>query len=50
MPAEEIYDPRIFVKYPFLQGLILDLIGGLEVLASDGPPSILKNLENFQKI
>jgi glycosyltransferase involved in cell wall biosynthesis len=49
-PAEEIHDPRKFVKYPFLKGLILDLKGGFEVLASDGPPSILKNLENFQKI
>lgn len=49
-PADEIHDPRKFVKYPFLKGLILDLKGGLEVLASDGPSSILKNLENFQKI
>ena len=49
-PADEIYDPRKFVKYPFLKGLILDLKGGLEVLASDGSSSILKNLENFQKI
>ena len=49
-PANEIHDPRKFVKYPFLKGLILDLKGGLEVLASDGPSSILKNLENFQKI
>ena len=49
-PADEIHDPRKFKKYPFLKGLILDLRGGLEVLASDGPSSILKNLENFQKI
>ena len=49
-PAKEIYDPRKFVKYPFLKGLVLDLKGGLEVLASDGPSSIVKNLENFQKI
>jgi len=49
-PAEEIYDPRKFKKYPFLKGLILDLKGGFEVLASDGSSSILKNLKNFQKI
>ena len=49
-PAEEIYDPRKYVKYPFLKGVILDMKGGLEVIASDGPFSILKNFENFQKI
>jgi glycosyltransferase involved in cell wall biosynthesis len=49
-PAEEIYDPRKFIKYPFLEGLILDLKGGFEVLASDGPYSALKNLENFRRI
>lgn len=49
-PAEEIYDPRKFVKYPFLKGLILDMKGGLEVLASDGPSSIWKNYNNFRKI
>ena len=49
-PAEEIYDPPKFMKYPFLKGLLLDLKGGLEVLASDGPSSIPKNFENFYKI
>jgi glycosyltransferase involved in cell wall biosynthesis len=49
-PAEEIYDPRKFVKYPFLKGLFLDLKGGLEVLASDDPSSIVKNLVYFRKI
>jgi len=49
-PAEEIYDPRKFVKYPFWKGLILDMKGGFEVIASDGPVSIIKNFENFQKI
>lgn len=48
--AEEIYDSRKFVKYHFLEGLILDLKGGLEVLASDGLSSILKNLATFRKI
>ena len=49
-PAEEIYDSRKFVKYPFLEGLVLDLKGGFEVLASDGPSSIVKNLITFRKI
>jgi len=48
--AEEIYDSRKFIKYRFLKGLTLDVKGGLEVLASDGPPSILKNLATFRKI
>ena len=48
--AEEIYDSRKYVKYPFLKGLLLDIKGGLEVLASDGPSSILKNLATFRKI
>lgn len=48
--AEEIYDLRKFVKYHFLEGLILDLKGGLEVLASDGLPSVFKNLATFRKI
>jgi glycosyltransferase involved in cell wall biosynthesis len=49
-PAEEIYDPRKFVKYPFFKGLILDLKGGYGVLASDGLSSIIKNLLNFRRI
>ena len=49
-PADEIHDSRKFVKYPFLKGLILDVKGGLEVLASDGPSSIFKNLAMFRKI
>ena len=49
-PADEVHDPRKFVKYPFLKGLVLDLKGGVEVLASDGPSSILKNLATFRKI
>ena len=49
-PAEEIYDPRKFVNYPFWKGLIMNLKGGLEVLASDGPSSIWKNFNNFRKI
>ena len=49
-PAEETYDPRKFVKYPFWKGLILDLKGGLEMLASDDPSSIWKNFNNFRKI
>ena len=49
-PAEEVYDPRKYVKYTFLKGLLLDFRGGLEVLASDGPSSILENLVNFRKI
>ena len=49
-PAEEVHDTRKFLKYPFLKGLILDIKGGLEVLASDGPKSICKNLAMFRKI
>ena len=49
-PADEVRDSRKYVKYPFFKGLVLDLKGGLEVLASDGPPSIVKNLAAFRKI
>jgi len=49
-PADEIHDSRKFIKYPFLRGLILDAKGGLEVLASDGPSSIFRNLAMFRKI
>lgn len=49
-PGEGIYDRRKFVKYSFFRGLILDLKGGLEVIASDGPSSILRNLATFRKI
>jgi glycosyltransferase involved in cell wall biosynthesis len=49
-PADEVHDSRKFVKYPFLKGLILDVKGGLEVLASDGPSSIFRNLAMFRKI
>lgn len=49
-PAAEVYDPRKYVKYPFLIGLKLDLRGGLQVLASDGPISIFKNLADFRRI
>lgn len=49
-PAESIHDTRKYRKYPFLKGLLLDLKGGLEVLASDGPASIYKNLRMFRKI
>ena len=49
-PADEVFDPRKYVKYPFLKGLILDLKGGFEILASDDPSSVLKNLATFWKI
>jgi glycosyltransferase involved in cell wall biosynthesis len=49
-PADEVHDSRKFVKYPFLKGLLLDLKGGYEVLAADGPAGILKNLVAFRKI
>ena len=49
-PANEIHDSRKYIKYPFLKGLVLDLKGGYEVLVSDGPGSILKNLAAFRKI
>jgi len=49
-PADEIHDSRKYVKYPFIKGLILDLKGGFEILVSDGPSSILKNLATFRKI
>jgi hypothetical protein len=49
-PAEGVYDPRKYVKYPFLQGLLLDLRGGWQVLASDGPASIPHNLIVFRRI
>jgi glycosyltransferase involved in cell wall biosynthesis len=50
VPAEEVYDPRKFVKYPFWEGLLLDFKGGSQVLASDGPSSIWKNLVAFWRI
>jgi hypothetical protein len=49
-PAEEIHDTRKFVKYPFWKGLILDIKGGWEVGAPDGPFSILKTLRTFRQI
>lgn len=49
-PAEEVHDTRKFVKYPFLKGLVLDIKGGWQVLASDGPSSIFRNLRMFRKI
>ncbi len=49
-PAEEIHDPRKFIKYPFLKGLLLDLKGGYEILAADGPAGIFKNLAAFRRI
>ena len=50
VPANEIHDTRKYVKYSFLKGLVLDIKGGLGVLASDGPASVFKNLETFRKI
>lgn len=49
-PAPEVHDSRKFVKYPFLKGLLLDLKGGYEVLAADGPAGIFRNLAAFRKI
>ena len=49
-PAAEIHDPRKFVKYPFWQGLLLDLKGGWEVGTSDGPLSLFRNLRTFRRI
>jgi hypothetical protein len=45
--ADEVHDPRKFVKYPFWQGLILDLKGGWQVAAADGVRSIPVNLKMF---
>lgn len=50
VPGASIYDPRKYVKYPFFRGLILDIKGGLSILASDGVTSIYKNLRTFRKI
>ena len=49
-PAEEIHDPRKFVKYPFWTGLLLDLKGGWEVMALDGVTSAFSNLGAFHRI
>lgn len=49
-PADEVHDTRKFIKYPFWQGLILDLRGGWQVMASDGPSSIVRNYVMFQRI
>ena len=49
-PADKVHDSRKFVKYPFLKGLLLDLKGGYEVLAADGPAGIFKNLVAFRRI
>jgi len=50
VPGSSIYDPRKYVKYPFFHGVVLDIKGGLSVLASDGYGSIYKNLRAFRKI
>ncbi len=49
-PAPEIHDTRKFIKYPFWRGLALDVKGGWEVMASDGPASIPRNYAMFQRI
>lgn len=49
-PAPQVHDPRKYRKYPFLKGLYLDIKGGLEVLISDGLPSIPRNLKTFRRI
>jgi hypothetical protein len=49
-PAKEIHDTRKFIKYSFLKGLILDIKGGWEVGAPDGPFSIISTLRMFRKI
>ena len=49
-PADEVHDTRKFVKYPFWKGLLLDIKGGWNVLASDGVGSIGRNLRLFRRI
>ncbi len=49
-PAQEIHDTRKYVKYPFWKGLLLDIEGGWQVLASDGVRSIFRNLRMFRAI
>lgn len=49
-PAPQVHDTRKYRKYPFLKGLFLDIKGGLEVLVSDGLPSIPRNLRTFRRI
>ena len=49
-PAEEIHDPRKFIKYPFWTGLLLDLKGGWEVMALDGVTGAFRNLGAFRRI
>ncbi len=49
-PAQEVHDTRKFIKYPFWKGLLLDIKGGWQVLASDGLPSIPRNLATFRRI
>ena len=49
-PAKEIHDTRKYVKYPFWKGLLLDIKGGWQVLAADGPGSIPGNLRMFRAI
>lgn len=50
VPAAEVRDARKYVKYPFWQGLFLDIKGFLEVALSDGPASLIRNLATFRKI
>lgn len=46
-PAREVYDRRKFVKYPFWQGLFLDVKGGWEVMTSDGVSNIPRIMRTF---
>lgn len=49
-PAETVYDPRKFVKYPFWRGLWLDLCGGWQVMTADGVWNILGTLRTFRRL
>ena len=49
-PADEVHDTRKFVKYPFWKGVLLDIRGGWNVLASDGVTSIPRNLWLFRRM
>lgn len=49
-PAREVYDRRKFVKYPFWQGLFLDVKGAWEVMTSDGVSGIPRIMRSFWQI
>ena len=49
-PAPDVHDLRKYRKYPFWEGLALDIRCAVEVLTSDGLAKMVKVLRNFRRI